>query len=482
MRRREFLLGFSAIVGLPVFATMVAEERASAQLFGAPAQPTVASTVYIDPTAGGGGNGTFATPYNTWAGHAPTGNIAYLQKAGTTYAGEIDSTGAGTSMLQPCIIGCYDPSTGARITDGSQTAAINAAGKQQGILISHNNFWIDSLEVYGANLNGTLNRGIYSDTTVTTGLRIQNCSVHDIAGTDSGNIYVFGHNTSVLFCTIFNGGGEGIFGEGNNFEVGFCNISNISTDGATGDCIQLSDDVIATNNCYLHNNTLDHTNKDVKQCIIVACATSSGGLIQFNTCTGFTNSSNNWCIEAACSGLKVFSNRLINGGRGVDIGTGVGTPNGVLICGNIITNTSVVSNTIGIRDNGATNTTAINNVIVNTTGTFTNSTIGVSFDSTCTGSVARNNIIQGWKTGGSATAGHFTDSNNNFFGCQSNGFSGTGTITTDPLFVGGGNYNLQAGSGAKGAGVNPGVPAVVTFTGKVMQSPFDMGAYWASSP
>lgn len=59
-----------------------------------------------------------------------------------------------------------------------------------------------------------------------------------------------------------------------------------------------------------------------------------------------------------------------------------------------------------------------------------------------------------------------------------NGFSGTGNINVDPLFVGGGDLHLRAGSPARGAGTSVGAPTTdLDGNPRPVGGPIDMGAY-----
>lgn len=79
--------------------------------------------VFIDPSRGTNGAGTFADPRNTWAGVTWSAGEQYLQKEGTTFAGNI-SVGASGSAGNEIILGTYDAVTGARITDNTRHATI----------------------------------------------------------------------------------------------------------------------------------------------------------------------------------------------------------------------------------------------------------------------------------------------------------------------------------------------------------------------
>ena len=75
------------------------------------------SIVYIDPTAPAGGNGSLASPYNSWSFGPLRAGTTYLQRAGTVFTGIIhDETRA--SAAAPVVIGAYGAGA-APVIDGS---------------------------------------------------------------------------------------------------------------------------------------------------------------------------------------------------------------------------------------------------------------------------------------------------------------------------------------------------------------------------
>lgn len=439
----------------------------------------VAGATYIDPTAGVNGSGTFFSPKNTWSGLTLSGANIFLQKAGTTYAGSLTTVGSGTDTTHRLIFGSYHPSTAVQIIDGSQRAVINAAGQQNGIRVSHSNVTINSLEIYGANFDASLNRGIYNDTDSTSNFTVTYCYVHDISGTDGANIYSFNNTTEISYNTIRRSAGDGIYAEGSGLSIHHNDIAETSIGGTLGDCIQVSDSVLDSSNAYVGYNTLNQTTTQVKQCLIMSRSggTSTGGIVEFNDFVGYPNGTSfgSWCLALGYPNMIIRGNRMRNASRGIDIQS---TATGAIITGNIITNDYAFNTMIGINSGGNGNTAAqiYNNVIDNSTGSFAFTTIGINAG---TNDTIKNNIIVGWKTGINGSG--FTADHNDFYLNQTNGSAGTGTITTDPAFVSSSDFHLQAGSGAIATGTDPGV-TVTTFDNVTMGTPFDMGAYWASAP
>jgi parallel beta-helix repeat protein len=71
-----------------------------------PPAPPTGNTIYIDPNAPDGGNGSLDRPFNDWGQVEWTAGWRYLQKAGTTYEGSVLVTGQGTEAA-PIEIGSY---------------------------------------------------------------------------------------------------------------------------------------------------------------------------------------------------------------------------------------------------------------------------------------------------------------------------------------------------------------------------------------
>jgi hypothetical protein len=98
-----------------------------------------------------------------------------------------------------------------------------------------------------------------------------------------------------------------------------------------------------------------------------------------------------------------------------------------------------------------------------------------------------NNIVANFTTFGfdvNATDHQVVNRNNLFSNAISTEPLGPSTLQTDPLFVGGGNYRLQAGSPARNAGANADLPNEPTelrvdldSNPRVLEGIVDLGAY-----
>lgn len=441
------------------------------------------ATFYIDPTAGSGGTGTFASPFDSWADVTPNGANTYLQKEGTTHVGTVTISGDGAGVGTELVIGVYAAADGARITDGSSRALINANGASYAILTEGATYLIiDGMECYGADgTSGTIHTGgpaggHHHQT-------IKNCLIrdHTDAGGEAAGIKFFADNFTATDNIIRDMEGEGIYGEGDDMELARNDISGVSLNSLFGDGIQIAETQMSTNNPYVHHNTVDHSDTDVKQGIIFndTLGISTGGRCEFNTVIGPPNSTTTWGIHVGWPGILVKGNLIQNFARAIDV-SNIASPGGTVIIGNIIATPSVVANTRGINffsDGG--NSKVYNNVVVNTTGTFANATHGIHSSSADAGCDIRNNIVVGWKTG-LAVSGAGVEDYNDLFGNQtsiSGASLGANSITGDPLFVNAASdFHLNSGSPCIDAGVDPGV-TVTTFDELTMTAPFDIGAY-----
>lgn len=127
----------------------------------------------------------------------------------------------------------------------------------------------------------------------------------------------------------------------------------------------------------------------------------------------------------------------------------------------------------GITSSYSSTLTLVNNTITdnNTVGIYNNK--GIVF--------ARNNIVCNNASDLYAFNGGIT-ATNNLIGTSNTNFSGNGNIfNSDPLFVGNGNYSLQATSPAIDAGSNSYLPDSITFdlngNKRISKDTIDMGAY-----
>ncbi len=152
------------------------------------------ATFYIDPSAAVNGSGTEASPFNAWTAVTWTAGNTYLQKAGTTYLGQLAPGGSGTSG-NPITIGRYGEGANPIIT---HTAAgvflsarqfinifgIDAVGcTTHGFHIRTNGSNISTINLRGCVARNNGNNGFFLDgqvlTATLTGVRFIACEAHN---------------------------------------------------------------------------------------------------------------------------------------------------------------------------------------------------------------------------------------------------------------------------------------------------------------
>lgn len=144
------------------------------------------ATIYIDPSAGTNGAGTFADPKNTWASMTWTAGDVYLQKEGTTYSG----AGSISPSKNDITFGTYDAGTGAQIQSNTRHATIfNSAGNgintntKTGIVI-------DNLRIESD--TGNCIHSFYTNSDTPLNLTIKRCRVIARGGTSFNALRVRG--------------------------------------------------------------------------------------------------------------------------------------------------------------------------------------------------------------------------------------------------------------------------------------------------
>jgi len=362
------------------------------------------ATIYIDPSQVTNGDGSLATPYNTWASVVFAAGNDYLQKCGTTFNGSITVNVGGTSSAVRVKLGSYG--TGDK-------PKINAVGQRWSIRVftNINYVTIDNFECYGASQPGVTNFGIYAGGTVAN-VRITNCYIHDIGDNATGDcdgIWAQSSDAEIDNCIVDNVPDDGIWVEGVNARITNCRFTRIGTNVArlTGDGIQINGVGATAGAFYIANNYIDHANTNEKQGIIVSSAGSgSGGIIEGNTViyqvisTGGTA-----CIFIDQPGTIIRRNKLFGAPNCITSAT-----NNVLIYGNIIDSAYVGISTDNTTRTG---TNVCNNTFLNCTGA------GLFISAVDATTKIQNNIFINCLTAASVTSAAIR-SNNGYFGCSTN--------------------------------------------------------------
>ena len=176
---------------------------------------TTGRTIYIDPTAASGGDGSIGSPYNSWYSFTLQPGDTALQKGGTT-SGGLAITASGTSS-HPITIGSYGNGqaqmSGTVVLDGAQYVTVNgldlSAGNQFGVMLTNS---ASNCTVQNCDIHGNL-AGVYIDNGSANSDTIANNQIHD---NDTSGIWFNGASASasspavVSGNTIYRNGQEGI--------------------------------------------------------------------------------------------------------------------------------------------------------------------------------------------------------------------------------------------------------------------------------
>ena len=120
------------------------------------------ATIYINPEVSGTGSGTLNDPYRSWASVTWTAGNSYLQKRGTSFAGQIAPSTSGT-LGNPIEIGAY----------GDGARPIVGVGAQDGLYLAARQY----INVADLELSGNTRHGAYirtSGSNITT-INVRRC-------------------------------------------------------------------------------------------------------------------------------------------------------------------------------------------------------------------------------------------------------------------------------------------------------------------
>jgi hypothetical protein len=320
------------------------------------------ATYYIDPSSAINGAGTELSPFNTWSAVTWGSGNSYLQKAGTTYIGQIAPTvaAAGTATAKT-ILSTYG---------GTARAKIQGTNQYQGIRLVQNthHVTIENFEIYGVDKTnaGTGTTGIFigsGDTLNCNNVKISNCFVYSmtpVVGYDCNGIKFFGNNIEILNCIIDLIPTDGIWGYGLAPHIHHNRISRCDLDNRdAGDAIQLT---YACDGAHIHHNILDRANSPSKQVLIISSASAGyGAIIEYNTMIGHPFVSiQTSCVYSDQPGTIVRKNLLVGCYRAIYFDT---TATNCVADSNIC-----VNNTIGIQTANATLACSfVNNTIISST-------------------------------------------------------------------------------------------------------------------
>jgi hypothetical protein len=445
--------------------------------------PTLAfangESLYVRAVGGSYGSENGTSHANAWdgflnivynavntAGQVDPGDTLYICGAHTAQQLEIYQD--GTSPL-PIDINFGCPGDPGSIVPTSQNYAVYIEAS-----------WI---KVHG----GTVGRGSLGTisiptnggiTTDVSGVEIYNMTIGECLNTVSECLGFYGEDVNIHDNVFTDSKNDVIHGYGGKRATiknnTFARIAIGSVDD--GDGIHLS---ITTDGSLIEGNTIDHTDVDVKYCIVVSSAVTPGvTTIRNNTCLRRATDTVGSGIRAD-AGARIERNTITGGRYGVQCANA--TTVQCDIVGNLIRSASEAGVITGATTDVA---KIINNTII---GTATGISVGVNN----AGVQIRNNILQGLTTGIDKVpaGGAPIDTHNLFYQISGNNLIVNGTPTapgtgsllaTNPLFVGSTDYRTQGASPVRRAGIPTSVRCI-DVRGRRCWVPPDIGAYQATS-
>jgi hypothetical protein len=201
------------------------------------AAPMTPATIYIDPDAPAGGDGSIAAPFNSWNVGALQAGTRYLQRAGTTASGLIAVTTAATAAL-PIVIGAYG-SGKAPMFDGMVDFSGASHVTLTGFTLTSASGAAVIIQQGSSNIEVSGNAGVW----IGNGMGSHIAILHNtISGAAGNGIAVSGPSISAqpdiaIARNIISGSGaDGIQISSNGIEVSGNSISasGLSTTGASG--------------------------------------------------------------------------------------------------------------------------------------------------------------------------------------------------------------------------------------------------------
>lgn len=322
------------------------------------------ATFYIDPDYGPGGDGTEATPFDSWADVTWTAGNTYLQKRGTTFNGSIAPTTSGTATAR-ITISAYGSGALPIVQGGANQDALDMgrSGTRNYIDVSY-------LDLRGG--TGTSRSGLFSQAGAATTVRENTVKYCKIKAANGAAVAIRGDGWVIEHNTIYDSEIDGISGDFRNATIRYNTISGNDTGLTNGDGIQL----FGTHDCGLvevYGNKITHPASSPKQAILLTCA-SGAARVFLNDVQGGTSA-----IALEVPGAEFWGNKVYGATNGVSI-----LAANVRVMGNIIYD---VSGGVIFTDTDGTAATIYGNTFKDVTLRAIYNTVGtVSW-------IAKNNIF-----------------------------------------------------------------------------------------
>lgn len=435
------------------------------------------ASIYVDPSAGTNGSGTEASPRNIWPTSIGAGDVIYLKRGTTLTVSSQLSLGAGSDNE------VRDYGSGDMPIITSSASNFGQINVDRSGTTTFRNIWFKDCQ------GGSANGGVIVASPVAAS-RVANLAIYGckFTGTGYNAIRLNGTNTATAastfvckFCTFDDIGEDCVYGAALDFEFSYNTCTRISTRTETGDGVGfISADPTRVR---VLNNYIDHSGKDVKQCIIIDTSTGAGeALIEGNTLIGYgsaTDAADAHSVIICDCKSTIRRNTIYTFGLagGCNVANSVFNDNLVII-GNSITTAPIVALS-------ASNTSANGNTFVSLKTLDPTQKI-VTQAASLSGCTVKNNLfvnvpiaIQSDTVGNNPTA-----TNNAFWQVTTarraqdgSTFSGGNDVTADPQLAYA--YRPKYGSPLIGAGTHLGYTRDVER--KQRANPPTIGAYDAAT-
>ena len=240
------------------------------------------ASIYVDPSAATNGSGSEASPRNIWPTSIGAGDVIYLKRGTTLTVASQLSLGAGSNNE------VRDYGSGELPIITSTATNFGQINVDRSGVTTFRNIWFKDCQ------GGSANGGVIVASPVSAA-RVANLAIYGckFTGTGYNAIRLNGTNTATAastfvckYCTFDDIGEDCIFGAALDFEFSNNRCTRISTRTETGDGVGfINADPVRVR---VLNNYIDHSGKDVKQCIIIDTSTGAGeALIEGNTLIGY---------------------------------------------------------------------------------------------------------------------------------------------------------------------------------------------------
>ncbi len=431
------------------------------------------ANIYVDPSAATNGSGTETSPRNIWPTSIGAGDVIYLKRGTTLTVASQLTLGAGSNNE------VRDYGSGDMPIITSSASNFGQINVDRSGVTTFRNIWFKNCQ------GGSANGGVIVASPVSAS-RVANLAIYNckFTGTGYNAIRLNGTDTATAastfvckYCIFDDIGEDCVYGGALDFEFSHNTCTRLSTRTETGDGVGfISADPTRV---LVLNNYIDHSGKDVKQCIIVDTATGVGDvLIEGNTLIGYgsaTDTADTHSVILVDCKATIRRNTIYSFGlaAGLEVADSTFTDNLVII-GNARTSAPVVALSAS--------TTSVNSNTFVSLKTLEATQKIVTQAASLSGCVVKNNVfvnvpiaIQSDTVGNNPTATHNAFWNVTTARRAQDGttFSGGNDITTDPLLSD--VYKLKVGSPLIGTGTHLGYTRDIER--KQRPNPPSIGAY-----